>query len=139
MILWFCFTMVLNHYFTSFHLLPWPINYNHAYLCTQSSTHSSPSWIWLKIFSFPWIDGVVHDYVLWALNYTNEQIITMRVIFKFDIDPTPLWWKSRTCERCALLKSNPFKLGIIEFFQTLIHWWFCCRLTSFLMMNLKLL
>jgi len=59
-VLRFYFTMVLNYYFTSFLPFPWPITYNHAFQCTKSSTHSSPSWFWSKIFSFLWIHGVTH-------------------------------------------------------------------------------
>jgi hypothetical protein len=47
--------MVLNYYFTPFLLFPWLINYNHTSRCTKSSTYSSLSWFWSKIFSFPCI------------------------------------------------------------------------------------
>ncbi len=41
-------------------------------------------------------------------------------------------------ERCMLvLKLNPFKLGIIAFLQILAPWWFCCKSTPLLVMNLK--
>jgi hypothetical protein len=52
LILGFYFTMVLNHYFAYFFSFPWPINYNHASQITKSSTHSSSSWFWSKIFPF---------------------------------------------------------------------------------------
>ncbi len=50
LILRFYFTMVLDHYFTPFLPFLWLINCNHGSLCTKFSTHSLPSWFWLKIF-----------------------------------------------------------------------------------------
>jgi hypothetical protein len=43
LILRFYFTMVLNHYYMFFLHFPLPINYNHAFQGTNSSTHSSPN------------------------------------------------------------------------------------------------
>jgi len=71
-ILGFCFTMVLDHYFTFFFPFPWPVNYNHAFWGTKYFTHSSFSWFWSKIFFFLWIHGVAHDYILWALSRIVE-------------------------------------------------------------------
>jgi hypothetical protein len=96
LILRFYFTMVLDRYFMSFLPFPWPINCNHAFQCTNSSTHSLLNWFWSKFFSFPWIRGITHDHVLKTSSRTNEWRITSRVIPRFDIDPTPSWWKSWT-------------------------------------------
>ncbi len=116
MILGFCFTIVLDHYFASFLLFPWPINYNHTSRGTKSSTHSSPSWFWSKIFSFPWIHGVVHDYVLWASNHTNEWKTAPRIIPRFDIDLAPSWWIPNH-NRCTFVpKLNPL-LILFNFFK----------------------
>ncbi len=92
----FYFTMVLHRYFTPFLPFPWPINCKHTYWCTNCSTHSLPSWFWLKIFSFYWIHDTAHDHVLWAASHTSEWRTTPRVIFRFDIDPTSSWWNSQT-------------------------------------------
>ncbi len=61
----------LDYYFTSFFLFPWPINYNHAFWGTKFCTHAFLSWFWSNFF-FPWIQGLEHDYVLWAWSRTNE-------------------------------------------------------------------
>jgi hypothetical protein len=52
------FTMVLNHYFMFFFPFSWPINYNPAFWCTKSFTHSSLRWLKLKIF-FPFLEFMV--------------------------------------------------------------------------------
>jgi hypothetical protein len=94
LILKFYFTMVLDHYFTPFcFFFSWFINCNHASRCTKSSTHSLPSWFWLNFFSFPWIHGIAHDHVLWALSRTNEWRTTPWVVLRFNIDLTLLWWR----------------------------------------------
>jgi hypothetical protein len=114
----FYFTMVLDRYFKSFLPFPWPINCNHAFQCTKSSTHSSPSWFWLKIFSFPWIHGVTHDHVLRVSNHTNEWITTMGIILRFDIGPTPSWWRFQTMRGAPLSWSwTPLSLVLSQFFE----------------------
>jgi len=118
LILKFYFTMVLDHYFTFFLLFPWPINCNHAFQCTKSSTRSSPNWFWSKIFSFPWIHGVAHDHVLRASNHINEWRTTLGVVLRFDIGPTPSWWKSRTAEGASLFWNwTPLSLVLSQFFE----------------------
>jgi hypothetical protein len=83
--------------FAHFFPFHWPINYNHAFWCNKSSTHSLPIWLKIKyLFSFPWNYGVVYGHVLWASSCTNEWRITSIVISKFNIDTTSSWWKSRT-------------------------------------------
>jgi hypothetical protein len=136
LILRFFFTMVLGRYFMPFLPLPWPMNNNHASRCTKSSTHSSPSWFWSNFFSFPWIHGITHDHVLWALNHTNEWRTTLKVIPRFDIDPTPSWWRSQIMKDAPLSSSwTPSSLVISHF---LVPWWFCYRSTPLLVMKLKL-
>jgi hypothetical protein len=81
-------TMVLNCYFTPFLLFPWPINYNHASQCIKSSTNSSPSWFWSKIFFFLSIHDVTHDQILRALSRTSESRTISKVIPRFDINAT---------------------------------------------------
>jgi hypothetical protein len=102
LILRFCFIVVLNHYFTSFIHFIRPINYNNASWGTKFSTHSLSSWFWLKIFSFFWIHGVMHDYVLWASNCTNEWKTALGIVLIFKTNLTPSWWKSWT-SRSVLL------------------------------------
>ncbi len=95
--------------------------------------------ILIKDFSFPWIHGITHDHILWASNYTNEWRTTPRIIPKFDNDPTPLWWRFQTTKNAPLSWSWTFlSLVLLHFFQTLVPWWFCCRLTPLLVVNLKL-
>ncbi len=90
--------MVLDHYFMSFLPFLWPINYNHAYWGTKFFTHSSLNWFWSIFFSFPWIHGITHDYILWASSHTNERRIASKVILRFDVDLTLSWWRSWTAK-----------------------------------------
>jgi hypothetical protein len=120
LILRFYFTMVLNHYFTFFLSFPWLINYNHTSWCIKFSTHSSLSWFWLKIFSFIWIHGVMHEHIVWASSHTNEWKTTPWIIPKFDINPTPLWWKSQTAKNVLLFQSwTPLSLVLLHFLELL--------------------
>ncbi len=117
----FYFIMVLNCYFTPFLLFPWPINYNHAFQYTKFSTHSSSSWFRLKIFSFPWIHGVAHDHNLWASKHISEWRIALRVIPRFDIDATSLWWRSRTAKGVPLSWSWTLLSLVLSHFSKLSH------------------
>jgi hypothetical protein len=118
LILGFYFIMVLNHYFASFLPFPWPINYNHAYQSTKSSTHSLLNQFWLKIFSFPWIHGVAHDYILRASSHTNEWKTTPKFVFKFNDNPTLLWWQSWTTKGVPSFQSQtPSNLVLLNFFE----------------------
>jgi hypothetical protein len=112
--------MVQNYYFTPFLPFPWPINCNHTSRCTKFSTHSLPSWFWSNFFSFPWIHGVAHDHVLWALSHTSEWIIAPGVILRFHIDLTPSWWKSRITKDVPSSWSwTPLSLVLSHFFKLL--------------------
>ncbi len=111
--------MVLDRYFTSFLPFPWPINYNHAYWCTKSSTHSLPNWFWSKKISFPWIHGVTHGHILWASCRTCEWRTATRIVFKFNIDPTFLWWKSYIAKGAPSFEIEPFQA-----------WYYCISLNS---------
>ncbi len=102
--------MVINRYFMSFFHFPWPINYNHGYRCTKFSTHSSSSWFWSKIFSFLWIHGVAHDHVLRASNRINEWRTASKIIPKFDVDITFLWWKPKPREVRLCFELEPFRV-----------------------------
>jgi hypothetical protein len=109
----------------------WPINYNHAFWCTKFSTRLSLSWFWLKIFSFPWIHGVTHDHFLRASNCKSEWITTLRVIFRFDIDPAPSWWKFRIVRGApSSWNQTPSNLVLSHFFKFLYFGYFvigrCC-------------
>jgi len=131
--------MVLDHYFASFFPFPWPINYNITSRCVNFSTHWSTSWFWSKKNSFSCIHNVTHDYVLLASICINEQRITLIVIPRFDINPTSSRWRSQTVRDVPSSQSQtPVRAWYIEFLWTLIPWWYCCRLLSFLAMNLKL-
>ncbi len=76
--------------------------YNHTSWGTKSSTHSSPSWFWLKIFSFPWIHGITHDYVLQASSHRNERKTTPRS--SLDLTLTQHFHD----EDCELWEMSPF-------------------------------
>ncbi len=115
----FYFTMVLYHYFTPLFPFVWPINYNNASQCIKSSTHSSLSWFWSKIFSFPWIHDVVHDHVLLALNHVNEWKTALGVIPRLDINMTSSWWKSRTTRSAPSSWVKPLQA-----------WYYCISLNS---------
>jgi len=81
----FYFIMVLDYYFTLFLPFPWLINYNHTFQCTKSSTHSSPSWFWLKFFFSlnswfcAWSRFVGFKSQKWMKNHPRS--------LEFDIDP----------------------------------------------------
>jgi hypothetical protein len=94
LILRFYFTMVLDCYFRPFLDFSWFINCNHTSWCTKSSTHSLPSWFWLKIFSFLWIHGIAHDHVLWALSHTSEWRTTQGIILRFNNNLILSRWRS---------------------------------------------
>jgi len=118
LILGFCFTMVLNHYYAFFLNFHWLINDNHAFWSTNYSAHSSPNWFWSKMFFFPWTHGVMHDYVLWISSRTNEWRTTLGVILRFHIDPTPSWWRSQTMRGAPLFQSQtPLSLILSNFFK----------------------
>ncbi len=121
LILKFYFTMVINHYFTPFLPFPWPINYNHAFQCTNFSTHSSSSWFWLKIFLFPWIHGIAHERILWASRHISEWRIASKIIPKFDIDAPSLWWRSRTAKGVPLSWSRTLSNLVLSHFSKLSH------------------
>jgi hypothetical protein len=116
LILRFYITMVLDHDYMFFLLFPWPINCNHAFPCTKSSTHLSPSWFWLKIYSFPWIHGVAHDHILQASNRTNEWRTISKTIPRFDIDPTFSWWKPWTAKGGPHLEVEPLRAWYYHIF-----------------------
>ncbi len=101
--------------FYTFPLFSLAINYNHASQCTKSSTHSSLSWFWSKIFFVPWIHGVVHDHVLWPSSRTNEWRTASKVIPKFDIDATSLWWRFWTTKNAPSSWSwTPLSLVLLH-------------------------
>jgi len=121
LILRFYFTMVLDCYFMAF-FFPWFINYSHASWCTKSSTHLSPNWFWSNFLNFTWIHGVAHDHVLWASSRTSEWRITSEVIPKFDIDPSPSWWKFRTMKGAPSFWSWTLSnLVLSHFFEFSYH------------------
>jgi hypothetical protein len=69
--------------------------------------------IWF--FSFPWNYGVIHGHVLRAPSCTSEWIITSQ-IFKFDIDITSSWWRSRTSRgACSSWSWTPSSLVPLYF------------------------
>ncbi len=131
-LLYFVFRSLFTHFF----LFLWSINYNYASQCNKSSTPSLSIWFWLKIwfFTFPWNYGVTHGHILWAPSRTSEWRTTFGVICRFNINATSLWWRSWTSRG---LEVEPLELGTIVFLRTLAPWWFCCKSTSLLVMNLK--
>jgi hypothetical protein len=131
--------MVLNHCFTFFLHFPWPINYNHTSRRTKFSTHLSPNWFWSKTFSFIWIHGIAHDYVLHALSCTNEWRTTLKVVHRFDTDLTTLWWRSWTAKSAPLFQNQTFlSLILSNFFELFYLGDFVVGWPRFLTMNLKL-
>jgi len=50
----------------------------------------------------------------------------------------PRYENPKPWDMCPCFKVEPLKLGIIAFIQTLVLWWFCCKSTLLLMMNMKL-
>jgi hypothetical protein len=130
---------VLNHYFMSFLPFPWPLNCNHAFQCTKFSTHSSPNWFWLKIFSLSlnsWRCAWPHFTSLKSHKWMKN---CPRIVLRFDIGPNTLVMKISNRERCTLvLKLNPLELGVIIILWTFVPWWFCYRSTPLIVMNLKL-
>jgi len=114
------FTMVLNCYLMPFFLFPWPINYNHASWCTKSSTHSSSSWFWLKIF-FPFLEFTTSCMITFyelQVAWVNEKPppeSSLDLTFAHhpcDEDPEP--WKV-----CSHLKVEPPRI-----------WYYCIFLNS---------
>jgi hypothetical protein len=95
--------------------------------------------ILIEDFFVSWIHGIVHDHVLRVLSHTSEWKTTLKIVPRFDTNPTPLWWKSRTVKGAPLFQSwTLLILVLLIFFQILIFWWFCYRLISLLVMNPKL-
>jgi hypothetical protein len=119
--------------FTLFFLNPWPINYNHAFWCNKSFTHSLSIWFWLNIF-FPFIEIMA---LCMATSYEDSNyIMNEKLAAKSFLD---LMLTQHLHERCTFfLKSIPFELGIISFLWTFASWWFCCKSTPLLVMKLKL-
>jgi hypothetical protein len=89
----------------------------------------------IEDFFFSWIHGVAHDHVLRVSSRKNEWKTTLKIIPKFDINPTPLWWKSWTMRGAPFfLKLNALDLDIIRFSKFLsfgdfvaggphLRWW----------------
>jgi hypothetical protein len=83
--------------------------------------------------SFPWIHGIVHGHVLWASSHTNEWKIALRIVFKFNINLTPLWWRSWTIKSAPSFRSRtPSSLVLSNFSKFLylgdfvvgqLHFW----------------
>jgi hypothetical protein len=72
-------------------------------------------------FSFPWIHGVVHNYVLQASSHTNEWRITPRVIPKLDTDLSPSWWKFWTMKNTPSSWSQTPSSLILSIFSKLSY------------------
>jgi hypothetical protein len=88
-------------------------------------------------FSF-WIHGITYDHIPLALNHTSEWRIALGVIFKLDTIQH-LRDENLELQKVRLhFKTNPLELDIINFFQILVPWWYCCWLISHLVMNWKL-
>jgi hypothetical protein len=86
------------------------------------ATHSLPIGFWLKIFfSFPWNYGVAYGHVLQALSCTSEWRITSRVISRFDIDATSLWWRFWTSRGARLSWSWTPSSLVLSHFSKLLH------------------
>jgi hypothetical protein len=139
LILGFCFTMVINHYFVYFIHFPWFINYIHASQCTKSSTHSLSNWFWSKIFYFFWNSWHCAWPQLTGLKLHKWTKNHLGIIPRCNINPTFSWWKFWNMT-CAPLFWNWTLLNLVlsKKLWTLIPWWFCYKLTPFLMMKLKL-
>jgi hypothetical protein len=86
----------LRPLFTHFFPFSRSINYNYAFQCNKSSTPSLSIWFWLKhwFLSFPWNYGVVHGHLLRAPSHTREWKTASRIIFGFDLNATPSWWRT---------------------------------------------
>jgi hypothetical protein len=108
---------------THFIHFPWPMNYDCAFQCNRSSTHSLSIWFWLKIWfvSFPWKYGVAHGHVLWAPCHSSEWRIAFGIIFRFDTNVTSLWWRSQTSRSAWLSWSwTPLSL-VLSYFSEFSH------------------
>jgi hypothetical protein len=109
--------------FTHFIFFLWPINYDWAFQCNKSSTHSLLIWFWFKIwfFSFPWKYGIVHGHVLRSPSRSNEWRITFGVISRFDTNVAFSWWRSRILRgACSSWSWTPSSL-VLSYFSKLSH------------------
>jgi hypothetical protein len=100
---------------------PWPINYNHAFWCNESSTHSLSIWFRLKIFFFLWNYGIAYGHVLQASKCTSEWKIAFRIISRFYIDTTSLWWESWTARNVHSSWSWTLSNLVLLHFFELLH------------------
>ncbi len=140
LISWFYFTIVLVFYLCIPSFFPLPINYNRTFWCHRSPTHSLSTWFSKSFFFFAWIYGVVCGHILRASRCASEWKAGPKVIFRFDVDATSLWWKPQTTKGAHLFWSrSPSSLVLPHFFGLSHPSDFCCKLTLLMVMNLKLL
>jgi hypothetical protein len=72
--------------------------------------------ILIEDFFFSWIHGIVHDHVLRVSSHINEWKTTLRIVPRFDTNPTPLWWRSQTVRGAPLFRSwTPSILVLLNF------------------------
>ncbi len=128
------FNLPMDH--RSFSTLPFPqpINYNRASWCHKSSTNYLSIWFWLKIFSL-FLETMAlcmaTSYGLQASQMNEEPALESSLDLTLTQHP---------CDEDLKLREVPpclwgWTLSSLVLFQV---WWFCYKLTSFLMMNLKL-
>ncbi len=77
--------------------------------------------IWLKyiFFSLKLWHCVCH--VLWALSYVSEWKIDPKIIFRFDVDTTSLWWKPWTTRGAHSSWSRSPLSFVLSHFSELSH------------------
>ncbi len=104
-------------------LFLWPINYNYTFRCNKFFTPSLPIWFWLKIwfFSFLWNYGVTYSHVLRAPSCTSEWRTIFGIIFRFDIDATSSWWRSRTSKGARSFWNWTLSSLVLSYFFELSH------------------
>jgi hypothetical protein len=116
----FYFTMVLGRYLCIPSFFPWPINYNHAFQCHRSPTHSLSTQFGRRFF-FSWNYGVAYGHILQVSSYASEWRISSRVIFRFDIDVTSSWWRPRIVRDAHSFWSRSLSSLILLHFPELLH------------------
>jgi hypothetical protein len=117
LILRFYFTMVLGRYLHIFFLFPWPINYNHAFQCNKSSTHSLPiDFDWKFLFFSLKLWHMATSYKLQTAQVNEEPTLGSTLDLTFDA--TSSWWRSQTARGAHSSWSwSPSRLILSHFFE----------------------
>jgi hypothetical protein len=107
-------SLLLTPFLTS----PWPISYDRAFdVISSPHIHCRFNLIG-DLFFFPWNYGVSYGHVLWASSCASERRASLGVVFRFNIDATSSWWRTRIAKSVRSFWSQfPSSLVLPHFLE----------------------